>query len=56
MDETKIQFYAKTSSNAYWRYFKGQIISKANFLVLIGTKKHTKLFFDFCPKDLKWVK
>ena len=28
---------------------KGQIISKANFLVLIWTKNRTKLFFDFCP-------
>ena len=35
---------------------KGQQISEANFLVLIWTKKRTKLFFDFCPKDLKWVK
>ena len=35
---------------------KGQLISKANFLVLIRTKKRTKLFFDFCPKDLKQVK
>ena len=32
---------------------KGQLISKANFLVLIWTKKQTKLFFDYCPKDLK---
>ena len=35
---------------------KGQLISKANFLVFTLTKKQTKLFFDFCPKDLKWVK
>ena len=28
---------------------KGQLISKANFLVLIWTKKRTKLFFDLCP-------
>ena len=28
---------------------KGQLISKANFLVLIYTKNPTKLFFDFCP-------
>ena len=28
---------------------KGQLISKANFLVLIWTKNQTKLFFDFCP-------
>ena len=27
----------------------GQSISKANFLVLIWTKKPTKLFFEFCP-------
>ena len=30
---------------------KGPLISKANFLVLIWTKK--QLFFDYCPKDLK---
>ena len=28
---------------------KGQLISKANFHVLIWTKNPTKLFFDFCP-------
>ena len=28
---------------------KSQILSKANFLVLIWTKNPTKLFFDFCP-------
>ena len=28
---------------------KGQLISKANSLVLIWTKNPTKLFFDFCP-------
>ena len=28
---------------------KGQLISKANFLVLIWTKTRTKLLFDFCP-------
>ena len=28
---------------------KGHLISKANFLVLIWTKKWMKLFFDFCP-------
>ena len=32
---------------------KGQLISKSNFLVLIWTKKWTKLFFDFCLKDQK---
>ena len=35
------------------RPHKGQLFSKANFLVLIWTQKWTKLFFDFCPKDLK---
>ena len=42
--------------NNYYNYIvhcsvdvKGQIISKANFLVLIWTKKWTKLFVDFCP-------
>jgi hypothetical protein len=35
---------------------KGQLISKVNFLILIGTKNQTKLIFDYCPKDLKWVK
>ena len=29
---------------------------KANILVLVWTKNWTKLFFDFCPKNLKWVK
>ena len=38
------------------RPHKGPLISKANFLVLIWTQKWTKLFFDFCPKDLKYVK
>ena len=28
---------------------KGLLISKENLLVLIWTKKRTKLFFDFCP-------
>ena len=28
---------------------KGQLISKANFLVLIWTKNRIKLFFDFFP-------
>ena len=28
---------------------KGQLISKANLLVLIWTKNPTKLFLDFCP-------
>ena len=32
---------------------KGQWISEAIFLVLIWTKKLTKLFFDFRHKDLK---
>ena len=32
---------------------KGQLFSKANFFVLIWTKKRTKLFFEFCPNDLK---
>ena len=32
---------------------KGQLISKANFLVLIWTKKWLKLFFDFYPKNVK---
>ena len=31
-------------------WVKGQLISKANFLALIWTKKRTKLFFDFCPR------
>ena len=35
---------------------KGQWVSKADCLVLIWTKNWTKLFFDFCPKDLKSVK
>ena len=34
-------------------FIKGQLISKANFRVLIWTKKRTKFFFEFCPKDLK---
>ena len=36
-------------------FYKGQLISKSNFLVLIWTKNRTKLLFDFCPKDLKWA-
>ena len=32
---------------------KDKLILKANFLVLIETKKPTKLFFDFCPNTLK---
>ncbi len=32
---------------------KGHLISEANFLVLVWTKKRKKSFFDFCPKDLK---
>ena len=35
---------------------KGQLISKTIFLVLIWTKNQMKLFFDYCPKGLKWVK
>ena len=35
---------------------KGQLISKAKFKVLIWTKKGTKIFLDFCPSSLKWVK
>ena len=37
-------------------YLKVSKFQKQNFLVLIWTKNRTKLFFDFCPKDLKWVK
>ena len=35
----------------HWSWFisKGQLIPKANSLVLIWTKNRTKLFFDFCP-------
>ena len=35
---------------------KGQIISKANFEVFIGTKNRTKIFLYFCPRSLKWIK
>jgi hypothetical protein len=30
-------------------YFKGQLISKANFEVFIWTKKQTKIFLYICP-------
>ena len=36
-------------------FTEGQMISKANFLVLIWTKNQTELFFDFCPSILKEV-
>ena len=50
-------FYALPFSRViHFKNFKGQLISKSNFLVLICTKNQTKFFFDFCPKDLKWVK
>ena len=35
---------------------KGQLISKANFHVLIWTKKGMKLFFDICPRSNKEIK
>ena len=41
------------STGNFGLVIKGQWISEVNFLVLIWTKKLTKLFFDFCPKDLK---
>ena len=55
------EFESNYSYLEYWAIIqilitKGQLISKANFLVLIWAKNGMKLFFDFCPKDLKWVK
>ena len=44
--------YTSTSGGS-GKIDKGQLISKANFLGLIWTKKRTKLFFDIGPKDLK---
>ena len=48
--------YANFASATFILGYKGQLIWEANFLVLIWTKSRTKYFFDFCPKNLKWVK
>ena len=40
-----------------WAFFiKGQLISKANFLGLIWTKKRTKSFFEFWISQIKKIK
>ena len=40
---------AKAEPESENKVTKGQLISKANFLVLIWANNLTKLFFDFCP-------
>ena len=40
----------------FWEtsYIKGQLISEANFFILISSKKRTKLFFGFCLYHVRW--
>ena len=49
MDENKIQFYAKTSSNAYWRYFSCGISSLVVKLCEIWAIFFPILIIDIMP-------
>ena len=41
-----------------WTFVQVLKVSKfqKQIFLLISSKNRTELFFDFCPKDLKWVK